>query len=160
MGLSVGKWPGRAVSAYLTETKAGDVQAGIQIAFDDARAAGVPTATWFGGFKSDKAEAKTLETLRLCGWKGDNLEDLSSIDGSVSVNTSCEEDSYNGTTTVKLKWINPAARKLEGFKAREFAERMKTRVRAHDTRDLGPPPAGNEPPPHTDADAPQEEEPF
>lgn len=142
MGLNVGKFTARAMTAHLSGTKSGDVQVAVQLAFDDPRAAGVTQATWYGSFKSERSEAKTIETLRLCGWRGDDLDNLASIDGSVQVSASCEEDEYQGQKTVRVRWLNATAAKLESSKAREFAQRMKARVRAVDAaREFGPPPA-------------------
>lgn len=142
MGLNVGKFTARAMAAYLKATKSGDVQVAVQLAFDDPRAAGVSQETWYGGFKTERSEAKTIETLRLCGWRGDDFEDLSTIDGTAQVSVVCEEDEYQGQRSVRVRWLNAVAAKLDQSKAREFAQRMKARVRAVDAaKDFGPPPA-------------------
>ena len=61
--------------------------------------------TWYAYF-TDKAVEYTMANLRTCGWTGDDLADLSSINGSADVVIVLVEEEFNGETTLKVKYIN------------------------------------------------------
>ena len=61
--------------------------------------------TWYGYF-TDKAVEYTMVNLRTCGWTGDDLADLSSINGSADVVIVLVEEEFNGETSLKVKYIN------------------------------------------------------
>lgn len=59
--------------------------------------------TYFGYF-SEKAEDRTMESLRLMGWKGDDVCDLGELPNEVSVVV--DHEKYNGKVTAKVQWVN------------------------------------------------------
>jgi hypothetical protein len=64
--------------------------------------------TWFGYF-SDGAIDRTLESLRHCGWDSDNLAELDSL-GANEVELVIEDETYEGKTRSKVKWVNRISR--------------------------------------------------
>ena len=59
--------------------------------------------TWYGSL-SERALPYTIERLRNAGWKGNDLETIGTIVGGV-VDIKVAEDSYNGTTSMKVSGI-------------------------------------------------------
>lgn len=126
------------------------------------------TITYFGYF-TEKTTERTLESLRLRGWTGDDLFDLSSIDGSAEARAVIEEDSYNGEVRLKVKWINgfgglSLKTPMNDAQAKSFAARMKGAAIASRTKPgaktaTPAQPRGSQarhdsPPPHGDDDIP------
>src|SRR6266403_2415299 len=66
--------------------------------------------TWYGYF-TDKTEERTIESLRILGWTGDNLADVKDLDAN-EVEIVVEPEEYTNPTTGKtttrsrVKWIN------------------------------------------------------
>src|SRR6185312_4767180 len=99
---------------------------------------------WYGGFSTEiTGNAKkspcerTFETLRTCGWQGDDLSDLTGIDAN-EVEVVIEIDTYEGEERNRIKWVNqpgggaalknvmaPDARKAFAAKMRGQALRSK-----------------------------------
>ena len=123
--------------------------------------------TWYGFFTEATAD-RTIESLRYCGWQGDDLLDLTGLDTN-EVELVVEDEEYEGKINVRVQWINRVAAlslkvPLTGDKAKAFAAAMKGKIRALDaaggkrtpskpassSAPAGPP----EPPPLTDADIP------
>lgn len=98
-----GKYVGIPTAAVLAETSKGDPQ--VAIAFDLPE---VETSLTYFGFFTEKTERRTIETLRYCGWTGNDITDLSSVgsDPSVRVELVVEVDEYNGETRNKIAWVN------------------------------------------------------
>lgn len=94
--------------------------------------------SWYGSFSFSRGKdgktpfERTLETLRICGWKGNDLSDLSGMgDNSVSINVDLNE--YNGKMYPAVKWVNKpgeTANKnaLSVEQSMSFAERMKAKI--------------------------------
>lgn len=103
MALVAGKFRAKGASGGLGYTSGDQPQVAVELHILDPDYAG-ETITWFGYF-TDKTQERTFETLRLLGWKGDDLSDLTGItDNEVSV--VIEEDEYQGDVRLKVKWIN------------------------------------------------------
>jgi hypothetical protein len=64
--------------------------------------------TWFGYF-TDNTVDRTLESLRHCGWDSDNLAELDSL-GANEVELVIEDETYEGKTRSKVKWVNRPSR--------------------------------------------------
>ena len=71
-----------------------------------------PDQIWWVGTFADTPNAKgttaaqiTLTALRNCGWRGDDPSNLVGIDSEI-VELDCQEDTYNGVTRVKVRWVN------------------------------------------------------
>jgi hypothetical protein len=119
--------------------------------------------TWYGYF-TDATFDRTVESLRICGWQGDDLADLQGLDAE-EVSLVVADEEYEGKVNARVLWVNkltqgPAVKSvLEGDEARAFAASMRDRVRAFSAAAKKPAskPAGDvrpEPPPLTDADIP------
>jgi hypothetical protein len=91
--------------------------------------------TWYGYFTEATWE-RTLEALRICGWKGDDLTDLTGIsDNAVSLVLLTEE--YKGEFNQKVKFVNAPnsagvgmKNKLAGDGLKSFAASMKAKIRS------------------------------
>jgi hypothetical protein len=124
--------------------------------------------TWYGYF-SDGAVDRTLESLRICGWQGDDLTDLTGLDAN-EVELVVEDEEYpegSGKWRAKVQWVNRSGglalkAPLAGDKAKAFAASMRERIRALDAANgkrvsngapkQSPSMRAPEPPPLTDAD--------
>lgn len=92
------------------------------------------TLTWYGSF-SDQAIERTFESLRHCGWSGDNLAALTGLDAN-EVEIVVDEEVYEGKARTKVKWVNrprgPALKhQLSGPALDAFAARMRGAALAH-----------------------------
>lgn len=127
MSIKAGTYKARGVVAALGFTAGGKEQVAVQLAILSEGHEG-ETVTWFGYF-SDAATDRTLESLRHLGWQGDDLFDLTGIDGN-EVSIVLEEDDYNGKTSIKVKWINEIRgltlkAPMTDAQAKAFSARMK-----------------------------------
>ena len=125
--IPVGKWSAVPTGAALGETKDGKEQVGVSFDLPDVGR----SITWYGYF-TEKTARRTIESLRYCGWKGDDLSDLSSIgtDPSVEVQLVIEHDTYEGVTRAKVTWVNAPGgvaiqKPLDDGKKVALAQRMK-----------------------------------
>ena len=59
--------------------------------------------TWFGYFTA-KTYERTCEALRYCGWRGNQLDDLGTLDQKVQIVVEHEE--YEGKNRAKVAWVN------------------------------------------------------
>jgi hypothetical protein len=101
--------------------------------------------SWYGYF-TDATSERTIEALRFCGWRGQDLSDLSDIgnDPSVEVSLVIEQEEWEGKVRAKVQWVNRAgglamANPLDQGQAQAFAQRMKGAVLAYDQA-VGPAP--------------------
>lgn len=97
--------------------------------------------TWYGFF-TDGTIDRTLDSLRHCGWAGDNIGELDGLDAN-EVELELEDDTYNGKTTTKVKWVNrlsgPSLKnQMDATQVRDFAARMRGRAAAHKLKYGGP----------------------
>jgi hypothetical protein len=101
--------------------------------------------SWFGYF-SDKTIDRTLESLRYCGWQGDEIAELPDIAAAGGLNEEVElvveHEFYQrpgepGEWQEKVRWVNRPGgsgaikleRPLEGRELASFSARMKSRAR-------------------------------
>jgi hypothetical protein len=165
-----GKYRARAKEWVLAEIGANSTPAvSVEFVFSDPALGKI---TW-DGWLSDAAADRTLESLRYCGWEGDDLTELRGLDAN-EVELVIEQEDYQGRSYPKVKWVNRGgglAHKtpLTGDKARFFAQQMKDRIRALDASKgaprsaakpgasqsrRGPSSGPPEPPPFSDDDIP------
>lgn len=132
--ISEGKVKARAVEADLGTTNNGKEQ--IAVCFrilegpDDGQ-----HITWYGYF-SDAAQQRTLESMRHCGWEGDDIaainpQNMCGLDAN-EVQLVIEHDTYNGKTAAKVQWVNKTGAggvalnsRMDDAQRRAFAARMK-----------------------------------
>lgn len=87
--------------------------------------------TWYGSL-SDKAFDRTIESLRHCGWEGDDLSDLAGLNTN-EVSLDIDWDDYNGERRLRVNWVNRPGGvalkdQMSNDEARAFALRMKSRI--------------------------------
>lgn len=164
----------RAASWGLGESSTGKEQVAVEFRISTENA-DVQSLTWYGYFTEATAD-RTLESLRYCGWTGDDLLNLEGLDAN-EVDLVIEDEEYNGQVRPKVQWVNKPGglaltSPLTGDRAKAFAASMKEKIRALDAskgvrKSAAPaqqrsaakpaPSRGGavppEPPPHTDADS-------
>lgn len=85
--------------------------------------------TWYGFF-SEKAIERTFESLRHCGWKGDDLTNLDGLyDKEVRLVIE-HEQGQDGETRAKVRWVNPMGgvalrTRMSPSELNAFAQKMK-----------------------------------
>lgn len=157
----------KAVEGALGYTSGGSEQVAVRFGITEGECKG-RYITWYGYF-TEKTTDRTLESLRACGWEGDDLFALDGITKNEVELVIEEEEGQDGEIRPKVRWVNAAgglalkSRMPEGD-ARAFAARMKGAVVAHrqktapsaERREQRRPPQSrnNEPPPPTDDDMP------
>lgn len=134
-----GKYTARAVGAALGFTSKGREQIAAQFEITEGEFAG-RTLTWYSYFTPDTTE-RTLESLRHCGWKGDDLSKFSVGEnegpacpdgfGSTDVELVVEEKEYEGKVGLNVRWVNRLGAglalksKMDKSQAAVFAAKMK-----------------------------------
>lgn len=157
----------RATHGMLGYTAGGKEQIAVELLILEGEHEG-ERLSWYGYF-TEGTFARTLESLRLLGWRGDDLSDLSGIDEN-AVSIVVDEEEYNGERKVRVRWINaPGGLALKepmtSDQAKAFAAKMRGRVLALSKGNGAKQPpqpaprptkpsAGHEPPPHSDDDIP------
>jgi len=131
-----GTYRARAVSGGLGYAGNGTEQLAVDFVITEGPNEGQHVTWW--GFFSDKAVDRTIESLRICGWKGDDLCDLTGItDNDVDLVIEAEEYEDRRTGEIrsigKVRWVNRAGGlnlkdAMSPQQAREFAARMRGRV--------------------------------
>lgn len=90
--------------------------------------------TWFGYF-TEQTTDRTLDSLRHCGWDGDNFVELKGLDAN-EVEIVVDEEEYEGKTRTKVQWVNRPSRlamreQMNGQAAAAFAAKMRGRALQH-----------------------------
>lgn len=126
----------RAIGAALATTSQGKPQIGVEFQLIDGGRGGDDSAvgksiTWYGSF-SDKAVEHTFKALRVCGWQGDDLDDLSTIDTNEVSIVVAEDQDLDGNPQIRVRWINPVGgggialkNRMDETSARAFAAEMR-----------------------------------
>jgi hypothetical protein len=124
-----GHYRARCKSAELCLTSAGNEQ--IQAIFEllDPDYDGVTVPWW--GFFTEKTAERTMQSLRYCGWQGDDLTSLEGVSTN-EVSVEVEQNTYNGKTNPRVAWVNRVGSGELKVKApmadaqkKAFAKRMK-----------------------------------
>jgi len=123
----------RAKEWALGHASSGKEQVAILFEITQGEHAG-KSITWFGYF-TDATCDRTLDSLRYCGWEGDNLAALDGL-GANEVEIVIEPDTYEGKTRDRVKWVNRPARlalreQMSPAAAANFAANMRARAIAH-----------------------------
>ena len=132
MAIADGTYAARAKTWALGESSKGTEQ--IEVSFELQTEAG-GFIKWYGYF-SEKAAARTIESLRIMGWAGTDLNDLTGLDNN-EVEIVVASEVYDGKIKQKVQWVNKPGgvgleRQLSPEKAKAFAARMKGAVLAFD----------------------------
>lgn len=129
MGLLIPKdtYRAQAVDAHLGYTSKGNEQVIVRFVIvggpHDAE-----SVVWTGFF-SEACFDRTIQSLRYCGWRGDDISDLSGIDAN-EVDVVVDHNDYQGKVTARVAWVNQKGGlgSMSPAKAKEFAEHVKARI--------------------------------
>lgn len=133
-----GTWRCRGVTAALGYTNSDGEQVGVEIMLlpDQHEDVDGRHVTWYGQF-TEKAEIYTLKTLRVLGWQGDDLSDLSGIDANECEAVVAHEQDLQAEWRHRIRFINPLGaggvamkNKMTAEQQKAFAERMRGKVLA------------------------------
>lgn len=127
-----GRYKARATAAEWGIAGTGAEQIGVEFEILEGDFIG-ERISWYGFFATDKQTQFTIKALRAAGWQGDDLAELSSIDGSTDCVIEVEHEEYDGETRAKVKFVNkPGGIAMKTVmtpeQRRAFAARMKGAV--------------------------------
>lgn len=130
-----GIYQGHAVRAELrasmtstTEWIEVEFEASVAAEGEDER---IEALVW-RGFLTPKAERKTLESMRLCGWTGDDIRTLMDDGlGNNKVDLTVQHEEYKGKTTARVAFVNKlgAGGGLDDARVKSIAERIKAKAK-------------------------------
>lgn len=167
--ITPGSYNARAKQFALGLTSTMKEQVAVQFAIVGGPLDG-QTITWYGYF-TEAAVERTLESLRICGWAGDDLSDLTGTEANEVQIVVEEEPDQQGVARPRVRWVNelrgPMLKsELRPDQAKAFAARMRGTVVGFN-QSRGKPaakPSGTtpqrsqsrreEPPPPSDSDMP------
>lgn len=117
----------QAVDGYLSHTKDGKEQIVVKFAIVGGQHDG-QAVNWTGYF-TDKTFDRTIQSLRYCGWRGEDIDDLTGIDAN-EVEIVVDHNTYDGKTFARVAWVNQIGGKarMPASEARAFAESIKGRI--------------------------------
>lgn len=123
----------RAKEWALGHSSTGKEQIAILFEISQGEHAG-KSITWFGYF-TEATTDRTLDTMRYCGWEGDNFAALEGLDAN-EVELVIAPDTYEGKTRDRVQWVNRPARlalreQMSPSAAANFAANMRARAIAH-----------------------------
>jgi len=133
--IAEGKHNAKAVQWEWGLTKDGKDQMAVQFEIVEGEAAGT-RLTWYGYF-TDKSQERTLQALRYCGWKNDDIVNMEGMgDLLVQIVVGYEEQTVGknaGKIVAKVQWVNQLGgggpikldRPMDANQKRMFAARMK-----------------------------------
>src|ERR1700737_157979 len=102
--LPKGRYRAKAVDAQLGfSPNKGTEQVVVEFEILDEEHAG-ERITWIGYFAENTSE-RTIESLRICGWKTDDVSDLRGI-GDNEVQLVVEHEPYQGKTFARVQFVN------------------------------------------------------
>jgi hypothetical protein len=120
--------------AQFGETSTGNPQVAVQFAILDGPQQG-RRVTWFGFF-TEKTIKRTIESLRLCGLKGDNLEALLTQKLNQEVSITVGHNTWDNKTTARVEWVNAPGggglkleKPMNKDQLRMFSAKMKNHTR-------------------------------
>jgi hypothetical protein len=126
---------GKEMWAQFGHSKAGNPQVAVSFALLDEGPYKGRRLSWFGSF-TDAAGDRTVESLRLLGFKTDELLDLPKGPLDQEVSVTVEHGEWEGKRTVKIAWINAAGGGLrltapmKPDELRKFSAKYKSKVKS------------------------------
>lgn len=119
--------------AQFGESKNGKQQVAINFEIITGEHAG-RHITWFGYFVP-AAATRTIEALRYCGFRGDDLSTAPTQKLNQRVQIVVEHDEYQGRKSAKVKWVNRGgnggvklAKPYDAKAMRDLAQQLKATV--------------------------------
>lgn len=170
-----GVYPAVCIGADLGFTSGGKEQVALTFRLLDTPGFTGRQMTYYGTF-TDGGQKHTIKALRTCGWRGEDLSDLSSAlwdRSGLEVELVVEHDEYNGKLRDRVRWVNPPGGGASGpvlkqpmtdAQRKAFAARMRGTIAA--TKDdpefnpRQPAPLNETPPPEDDAERLLSKTPF
>lgn len=123
----------RCIAIGIETTMKGDDY--ISADFDVVSGDETYTVEW-RGWLTEKTERKTMETLRLLGWQGDDIYNDLAAEGCLrnKVELDVRHEEYKGKTTARVSFINgpdldPAATEKKREAKRDRMRRLATQVK-------------------------------
>jgi hypothetical protein len=125
--ISAGSYRAQAVDGHLSYTSKNNEQVVVKLAIVGGPQDG-QQITWYGFF-TDACFDRTVQSLRHCGWKGDDVSALAGLDAN-EVEIVVEHSEYKGKVTPTVRWINQAGggAGMSPVQAKDFAESVKQRI--------------------------------
>lgn len=108
--LEKGYYAARATSTPILFglSKNNNTEVAIEFSVIDGDYAG-EVITWIGHF-TDKTAARTIESLQIAGWQGDDLSELADVPANqvlaAEVSLTVEGEEYEGQWKPKVQWVN------------------------------------------------------
>ena len=132
--IAPGSYRATALEAVLSMSSTGKEMINVEFRLADS----TDQITW-RGFFTDKTKDRTIESLRYCGWTGDDIGNVTFPQGN-EVILVIEEETYEGKTHSRVQWVNRASKgpvvknemSLNDRKA--FAAKMKGAILAFDAK--------------------------
>lgn len=135
--MQAGKYKARAADVGLGMTQTGKEEVAILFRITEGELEG-QVITWHGFF-TDGTTTRTIESLRNCGWQGDDLgvfctENHPSAEALLpyDVEIDVKPNEYNGEIRMQVAWVNRPGSggvalktKLDPQQSKAFAARMK-----------------------------------
>jgi len=117
----------QAIDGHLGFTSKGNEQVVVRFEIVDGPQKD-QSIQWFGFF-TEACFDRTIQSLRHCGWKGDDVSELTGID-TREVDIVVEHDTYQGKVTPKVRWVNQAGGGvgMSPVQAADFAASIKARI--------------------------------
>ncbi|HWR21006.1 MAG TPA: hypothetical protein VN444_04000 [Verrucomicrobiae bacterium] len=127
MMMPAGTYRAQAVDGHLGLTSKSNEQIVVKFVIVDGPQKD-QTVSWYGFF-SDACFDRTIQSLRYCGWQGDDVSDMAGIDRN-DVDIVVEHDEYQGKVTPKVRWINQVGggAGMSAAQAADFAQSIKPRI--------------------------------
>jgi hypothetical protein len=132
----------RAFAVSFGESENHNKQIAVTFEIADEAFAG-ESITWTGTF-TDKAAARTIESLTHMGWQGDDLSEFDGMDEAAvraalpdPIALVCEPEEYDGQWRLKAQWVNRLGAGRFAFKKpvagndlKAFAAQMRATVKS------------------------------
>jgi hypothetical protein len=137
--------------AQLGLSSAGNQQVLVQFEIVEGPAQGRRIA-WWGNF-TEKTWERTVESLRYCGFQGDELDTLPSQTLDQVVDVEVEHSEYLGKVSAKVKWVNAPysgiklTKPMGSQELRNFSALMKAKVASVKTQVTPPSTSAHSAPP-------------
>jgi hypothetical protein len=125
--LEIGLYRAKAVDHQFGVAETGTEQVAVTFEVCVGPASG-ERITWYGFF-TEAAAKRTLESLRTCGWEGDDVTNLVGVD-KLEVELDVVHENYNGELRPRVRWVNKPGgvkmkRPMTEEQKRALAVRMK-----------------------------------
>ncbi len=130
-----GTYRSKLISKDYSEAKTGTVQ--LVLGFEVTQEGEQKGNTITGFFPcTENSMGYTVEKMRALGWKGVDLDDLSTL-GTEEADIVVKQETYNGETKLKVAFVNKigatVVSSLDADKRKAFAQRMRSIVVGMDT---------------------------